>query len=379
MSRVAQKRKASKSITRSQKKRKQLMASHIAYLRGKFIGPFKRMHRVRRKNLYRRLGSEKHFELQGESVGTNVGEVGHSTCVPAEMMRSVGRAIVRRLFERVGVIISNWGVAPQLGVGYRYRIVHRTSPESSTVVVPALVAFTGSNYSDMADHLANTICALYTTGSDNVLLERAEIFYDTDTSVKEVNLRQCKLQMSVRSILTVQNSTSSKATGGSEFADDVRANPIIGRAFMTKSNTFIPISGSAEGFTNNVAIGTTGKVGDDTSSLTHPKPPLFYQNAKKTGQMLLQPGQIKKSSLKTSYKVYLNKFMRMYQRWLQDNAVVTASADVFVKQGVSKIFHFEHMVKHSGDASVTIPYELNVYIDSYIKYWTKREALRIDA
>jgi hypothetical protein len=358
-------------------------------VKGRFVGKFGRLKNKRRYDKFRSCGSTNKVEVSGNSTGTEVAEIGHSVCCPQLIMQSVGRAILRRGLEKLtGTVITDWSAnAPHNADNYYYEISYRTSIEISTITNGGYVAFGGAvgiSFTDMADVLMNAMLTLCTTGLDQILFESVNFRWGPAAAWNDqctIPLRQSLVTFSVNSHLTIQNITESHTGGTDDHTNvlDVRANPVLGRCWMTKSNTFIPVGGSTEGFTSNVADERYGQIGDITGNMTYQKPPNFYSNAKRSGQVILQPGEIKHSNLKLFKRVYFNRFMRMFKRWTAVNTSVTAAGtDTYVGVGPSKLFHFEHMVKNSGDPSVSLGYEIDVFVKSYLSYRNKREALRID-
>lgn len=363
---------------------------HQFYTMGKYAGSFSAPRNVRGRDLFRTLGSTTKVEVQASTAGADTAEIGHSVCVPQLIMQSVGRAILRRGLEKIGhQPITDWSatVGGTNSVDYTYQIIHRTDPTTSTVTSPTATNFGSSlTYSGMADELMEAILALYTTTNDHVMIEHINFSRQFGASTDPYDeftlpVRQSVVCVSVLSLMTLQNITESSSGGTDDHTQttDVRANPVIGRMFQTLSNSFIPVAGSTDGFTSNVATSRHGQLGDTTGNMSHPKPPNFYQNARRSGQVILQPGEIKKSKLSKTVKVGFNKLMRMFWRWLQVNTSVTSAAtDAYIGFGPSRMYHFEHMVKNSSDPSVTLGYELNIFVKSYLKYWKRREALRIE-
>lgn len=358
-------------------------------VRGRFVGKFRRPRNKRRYDKFRSLGSTNKVEVSGNSTGAEVAEIGHSVCVPQLIMQSAGRAILRRGLEKLtGTVITDWSAnAPHNADNYYYEISYRTSVEVGTITNGGYVAFGGAagiNFSDMADVIMNAMLALCTTTNDQLLFEGINFRWGPAGAWNDqctIPLRSSIITFAVSSHLTVQNITESHTGGTDDHTNvlDVRANPVLGRVWMTKSNTFIPVAGTTEGFTNNVADERYGQIGDVTGNMTYQKPPNFYMNAKRSGQVKIAPGEIKHSNLKLYKRTYFNRFMRMFKRWTAVNTSVTApGTDVYCGVGPSKLFHFEHMVKNSGDPSVSLGYELDVFVKSYLTYRGKREALRID-
>lgn len=356
------------------------------YTMGRYVGAVKGPRNFRGKDLFRTMGSSTKVEVQGSTVGADTAEIGHSVCVPQLIMQSVGRAIHRRLWKMLGGNITDWTVTDGdiAEANITYFITYRTDYTSATITSTTPAAFvTGDTHSQMADKVMDAILALYTTTNDNLIVE--EVVYrqasGTNLPIKKLPVRQSHVVLSVLSLMTLQNITES-ASGGTDdhtHVTDVRANPVVGRVFQSRSNSFVPVGGVADGFTANIATSRHGQIGDVTGNMTHPKAPNFYQNAARSGQVIIQPGQIKKSKLSCYKKVGFNQMMRLFRRWVIVNTAVTGVAsDVYVGFGPSRMYHFEHMVKNSGDPSVTLGYELNIFVKSYIMAHAKREALRIE-
>lgn len=356
--------------------------AHKSYFTmGKYVGRFRRLKNKRRYDPFRSLGSTYKSETSGTSTGATVAEVGHSTNAAQQIVRSVGRSILRRCIEKDEQIITDWGDTPTGGSAtYSVVLDYRADPTSAISSTTSYTFTAALSFEGMADELIAEFLKVVSNAATEQVWET--IHFTSSSWTISVPLKEARVCYSVVSVLTVQNITESgESTGENHKADDIRANPLVGRCWSVRGNTFLPVAGSGSvGYSNNIALGTSGLVGDITGNLAHPKPPNFYQNAKRSGQVMLQPGQIKKSTLSEFKNIKFNVFMHLYKNWNKFNLSVSTSFDAYMTVGKSKLFHFEHMLDLTGtDPDVTVAYEINLFVKSYMKYYRKREALRIEA
>lgn len=354
---------------------------------GGYQGSFRKQRNRVRKDMFRLHGSTLKYEFARTSSGADVCEIGHSTCVPRQVVRSFGRAIVRRAFERTGDVITTWTDVPGRGVAdYAFSWLYRTTPDSTTVTTTAPVVFTGADFAGCGDQVVNALLVLMTATVDNLVIEEFKIWegWVTDAGNPKfytLDMRSAKFTYAVTSVLTVQNLTES-ATGGTDdhtMRDDIRANPVVGRAWNASGNTLIPVDATGL-YVAEVADAYTGAIGHIVATHKHPYPPNFFSNSRVSGQVKLGPGNIKKSKISTFKRLSVNGFLRVFRRWITANTDVTiAGFNPYVAGGgSSRFFMFEHMVKHSTDPSVQIGSEVNLFVKSHLTYRTKREAARID-
>jgi hypothetical protein len=371
-------------VSRRRKSKKPRKYKYSGLVTGSYQGPFRRLKNRRRYDPFRTQGSTFKLEHQWASTGANVAEVGHSCFAPNPIFQSVGRSIIRKMFSLYSRIITDFNDFPSpASETYTYSIVNRDSVEVAALNIPGATAFSvGKSYNQMAYEIMDAILALYTTTNDHMLIEYIQ--FNGADGLRDLPLRQSTIHMKIDSVLTVQNITES-ASGGTEDhtnINDVRRNPVIGRGWFSKTNAFIPATGdgSDPGFVNNTADKANGFLGNASSTMLHPGAPNFYQNAKRSGQVILGPGRIKKSVLKKYYNTRFNAFMRIMHRFLQaETSVSSSGVSKYVGTGPSRLYHFEHMVKNASDPNVKLGCEINLFVKSYIRYFRKRECRRLDA
>jgi hypothetical protein len=353
---------------------------HYFYTRGKYRGAFNKRFKRRSKNVYLVKGSLTRIEDTFEHDGTNVAEVGHSTCVGENVIRSVGRAILRGLLEG-GLkteIITDWTANPRLNSqDYSIVIRYRTRPDDSVISATGAYAFSvASTFSTMGDQLMNEILPLYTTSQDIPVLESIEIFQTVLSQSYLMPIRQAYIRLNVSSLLRIQNLTENSATGGTD-AHDVRANPLVGRVWSGRGNMIIPHAGSG-GFTNVYATHDKGEMGEVTSVQARPHEKNFYINAKSCS-VNLAPGEIKKSFLKTTRSCSVNKMMWELKRYVARMANVGAADPAErILFGQFRMYEFEHMIKNTTDPNVKIACELDVHVMSFITWRVNRECREIN-
>jgi hypothetical protein len=350
--------------------------------RGRYVGAFKRANNKRTFNKFRTLGSTMKLEASGTSVGGTTAEIGHSTCAAQQILKSVGRAILRRLMQKEDKVVSDWTASPTAGSNaYSIYIKYRLTP-TAAISTTATHTFTAAlSYEGMADELIAEFLKLILNAST----EHVFVSIDLQDAAENYTLplKEARIHYSVVSLLSLQNITKSD-TGGTEDHTsmlDIRNNPLVGRVFYTSGNTFLPSGGEGSvGYTGNIALSTNGRLGDMASTMVHPKGPNFYLNAPRSGSVMLQPGEIKKSVLKDVKNVSFNYFMFLYRNWNKNNLAVTTAFDSHMRVGKSRMFHFEHQLDIAGDdPDVTVAYEINLFVNSYLSYKRNREALRIEA
>lgn len=352
------------------------------YTVGRMGGKFSKRFRKRRINKFLSYGSLVRDEVELLHQGTHVAEVGHSTCAPKHIIRSVGRSLLRCVIQ--GGLkhenITDWEATPKwTSQNYVMVIRYRTSPDSATVSASPAHTFTvGLTLLQMADELMDQFLALYTTTQDVPVMESLEFGVNGSGSTEtfELPLRQSKICLKITSILRVQNITEANATGGSDI-HDVRANPLVGRAWYASGNGIYPHAGTG-GFTDVIADETKGLLGTATSPQVRVHHKNFYANAKSSAVMLA-PGSIKKSVISDYQQCSLNTLMYKLRRYIARKATVAAADPVTrVAFGRSKMFEFEHIVKNPTDGICVIGCEIDLHVSSYLKWYRKRECREIN-
>lgn len=351
------------------------------YTTGKYQGRIRRLGR-KRVNVYEKYGSSQHNEKVVNADGANCAVLGHSSCLFSRQMDALGRALLRVLLSQCQEFIYDWTAnAAHDDNEYEYRIEYNTDPLIGTVTTASGNLQVGGapaaiTYIVLARQLINKFYAIVTTANDNIRWQKLQLIVNPSGGItwnKEIDLTQSKFRLSCVSVMTLQNITPS-ATGVND-SHDVRANPIICRVYQTRSNSFIE---KDKGGALTVSDYGSGEIPGGTSSLTHIHEPTFYSNAKKVGGFILEPGAIKKSTLKTKGTFRFNHFMGLLKRYLAVNTTVDGTQTAaHVYFGVSRLFEFEHMNKSSSDPNVSVTGEINCFTSGYIRYRINRSSNRI--
>lgn len=359
-------------------KRPVFMSGGRRYMTTGYLNKFKGVKR-HGKNIYELRGSSYHAEVKIPSDGADGIVVGHSTAIFAHLMKSLGRALLRPLLSNCREYIKDWESnaalnADQYQVTIKYNTDRLVGGVSSSVSV--LGGAAPATYFDLASSLADRFMGLVTTSNDLPRFQSIHLeLLSGITWEYEIDLTMTDICLSVVSLLTLQNLTESAT--GVHSTDDVRANPLIGRVYFSKSNAFIEKDEGGSITTNN--FGDGGMAGGAAQTLTHLHEPSFYSNVSQTGKVMLGPGEIKKSTLTTRGQYRFNRLMSVLKRYLAVNANVTTAVAAFCPFGVSKLYEFEHVNKSTSDPSVAVDGEINYFISSYCKYKVDRSTKRINA
>jgi len=179
-----------------------------------------------------------------------------------------------------------------------------------------------------------------------------------------------------KSELKIQNRT--KATGGSEDAENVNNNPLQGRTYIfkgvpkPKANGYI-VGGANSGtfgferllFNNAISVFGGNSGGMDPNFKEPPSPKLFW-NCFKAGKIRLDPGQIKSFIVTERHSGNILKLLKKFRLQLDAGGLVTTYS-AFKTQMVA----LEDVINANAAETISVQYELERTLG--VKCWNKQK------
>lgn len=285
--------------------------------------------------------------------------VGHTTVFRESLLRSAFLALFRALFMKAGVsfgsiedrIGSTGTSTPAYQVYMQYRVA------DGDALSPIFFNVNNDNsLKFVAESAEGYWLSAYQTAmqgaTQRVQLTLFDVSLNTLTPTATQTTRQFRLvvdqlmlNVSCKSSMTVQNRTTA-ATGTADESNmlDVANNPLRGKVYETSSNGF-KIRADFDGNGYNPLYGepTIGLISKDnslgteiTNQLRSPPYPQAFVGRVKAQSIVLAPGEIRKSYLKSSFRLPFNTMLKKMGPLFQTYGVAGEALQVYI--GKSRMF-----------------------------------------
>lgn len=333
-------------------------------------------------------------ERRGVQTDSQCVYVGHSIA-SFQVGIDVCRAIVRALWKKAGVDISDFALAVPMSATNSYTLsfsylkdVTSTGSWSSQPITITL----GTSFAQLAQNLYDNFVVLMTDASPTVegpwqalKIYEFNLSNGVGSAYEQIMARIPASAMTVeidfKSLLTVQNHTLAAAGADvqDELTTNIENNPLKGKLYksMKMSNgltcKFKP-NATTTGFRNMIADIETGMILESGASLGHSmyyKPPdPFYFNSTKAVNINLAPGAIKTDTIKFKRTITLDRFFQLFGNamWRRTNQVAPFN-QTWVPFGLAHVVGCEKALDSgSSEANIRVAYELEQHYRVKINY-----------
>jgi len=184
-----------------------------------------------------------------------------------------------------------------------------------------------------------------------------------------INLIGARFHWDVKSSLKLQNRSTNVLTDNE--AVDVNNCPLYGKSYMGKGtgSRYVTPYGSSNTMDTPPTIATTygliqkGSFATSADGISEPPLGEMFTDAKRTGKVLINPGDIKTSVLTHRSSCTLDELWR--QLLISYNP--TSAAYKYRRLGVFRFMCLEKMINASaGEAGIEIAYEMNIRYGGYV-------------
>jgi len=377
-------------------------AKKTAGIRGRYAGKFKRTRQVSKKtNPFIAKGFEHTAEINGQVSDPNCVYVGHSTLSGFQTMEVICQALLRKLFEKAGVIITGikqpipgydspssqgWKIVirrtdKQAGSNqdFEYAIAGQKSiydligsvAEGVTPVFPNMLAVindfaTGANSGSSLNTLVPTLLMLYREESNTTAFWQMQC---------ALNLENEKVHLSSTSTIKIQN-RSLDATG-STSTETVSSNPLSGKLYHFSSGiprAKIPGVTILENMYDAYGVLTARATSLSlvADGFKEPPNPKFFWNCASSSGIKLDPGSMKQDSIHFQRSGYLLKVLKSLFIGVGAGGVNARAVNL---SGKSALVALEDMINVSATADITIAYEVNRKFGAYLTTNAQKSAV----
>jgi hypothetical protein len=347
---------------------------------GVYAGKFKRPMKAKMspEKMALRSGFHRSNEMYGRIEDPHAVYLTHSTFVPDLIAESLAGNFIRKILKKAGIDISNRDeqvpfFSNDNSDGFKLEYVTIdpiTGAEtlfkqeipifrSLTIITQDFTAFTG--------HLSNYLKATVATEPHALLL------YSSDRNGIDTNwrlaaslyLREQVVSTHVQSSLKVQNRTAGDtAVAGDKDTDRVDNQPLKGKLYDFKHGNPRLKYIRAEIATlttvrlNGIQLIRAAELGNQYENMPSNE---IWNNCSKTANQMMQPGQIKKTTISYNYKGKLINFLNKYR------ADTTNANHAGSSYGRCQLLMLEEKLRTVGTNPVTIQYEREIKVGTYSK------------
>lgn len=343
----------------------------------------RRFARVKRQlsSKYEKYGFIEHVETGNVQNSNNCVYVGHSFGW-RKLMCAVAGGIIRKLAAKAGYSLRSMLDKVQenenvtftqspMNLNFSYK-----SDSKLVQVVNNISIVADARWMDVVDALLSAWYNIVIAGAEDLILLR--VWISGKDGVGDIlQFKQASMDLDgllidlyCTSEMTIQNRTLAR-TGTADESNmlDVANNPVAGKCYfgsgngaqMRVDNNTAPKAESFIGdqFTGriffNPDLGGGTNTDETRAVLNRPPTKAAFTNVSKVGGAMLRPGEMKKSKIALSRKMYLHTFINHMFKNLDDG--VTAH---FCSVGSFKIFAFEKQCNTGVDEpSISVGYEIN--------------------
>lgn len=360
-----------------------------SYLPGHYSGKFKKASKggmMKKITKYARSGFVTTQEITGSINDNDCVYMGHSAIDPDKSVLIIIQSLMRKLMKKgYGYNVTNVGEyfpADIVGTDTRFRLVKKNLLTGAEIIVQ----HSGLSIESVAPLFLNDFID-YSNGGPTDSLEsvldlvKFEVYardaIDATIGNSEYRLRaQINLKNEVvhffsKSEMKIQN--RSKAADGSADAENIAANPLVGRLYEMKGGVprarvfdvsileKIRVNGvllvrSAE-FTPGVTGTVTG------STMKEPPIPKVFQNCSKSAKVRLEPGAIKTHYCNVTYSKPLLYFLKKIH---VHNSTTSGGLQTTYTIGKFALFALEDVINVNVNSKIECAYEINRQFGAYL-------------
>jgi len=332
------------------------------------------------------IGCGKTLENYGKAQGTEIVWIGATTLNINELSAVVSKAILRKLYAKAGIHITNSEVilnslvtfsGTQIPSGAGFKVLRKTVDNTgatalnwyNTVATETLTSVASN--CGLQQEIVDVATAVVASWTNCIELWQIDNTASTDEGrrVATLNLNNELIHYSSKVKLVVQNRTKG-ATGTSDALDIIDAQPLKGRMYyFRKGNPIVrEMPGTtAPPNTNSIMSRWTGDTivlySDTTTGydgqLKNPPPPSFFQNCSKSSYITLEPGDLKDVNLKNETVQYYSDFLRSL------NWITAGTGFRRQKAGDSILIALEERLNSGSANPIIVNYEAETSILAY--------------
>jgi len=366
-----------------------------AFTSGPYTGSFKRPKKVTKtiEQLCQSSGYHRTLEVHGAVNDPNCVFITHSTNHINEIGYTITYALLRKILTKAGFKVTNQfnaisvtgaatGVDPaQDTTGLRF-VYTVKNPVLGNTNVTAYDTVGAQSFTDLciASSFMSAPIIEYLRRQANDVPYKLAVYIKDEAIASywrlgaEMFLEDCDIQLFTSSVITLQNRTlSANATGDTYDIDRVDNQPIKGMIYNFKhGEPRVRNQGSPPGgalwnnsrFNRMTDFGVTLDRGAEFIGGGEPFTPKYFQNIEKAIPVLMQPGEMKKTTL---FHKFSGKLKTVFKNIRVDFYDVGTAYCAGVS-GRSQMLCFEETMRTASSNKITVSYERELKVGCIIKH-----------
>lgn len=342
-----------------------------------------------KKSLY---GTNRTLEAGKVQTGTDCVWVGHHTAPRRTLLRQAFLSLIYTFFHRskkisegaaenspirglqsAGTPLPLWKLGIQYKMGETGAILTETQADLQNKTLAQITDWFMENARPW-----NNVSSSYDAEFLEFTLIQSPDGVGQDINLYVLNVRDCKIDMFVKSTMKIQN-RSKAAAAGADIQDDmdqVDNVPIHGKSYSGKGNSLIAKRSANESGTNPDLNGDQDWgviLGSETeNSRKEPPQPSEFRNVKYSGKIHLDPGFIKTSVLTSKFKMYFNTFFKKCQKVDTQDLINGVLHGTFAKtMGKFRVFAAEKMIDTGAAEVISVAFETNTEVSAKVTVHSK--------
>lgn len=384
-----------KGPLRIQQKRNNFRGTRLKQSDAKYVGPFRKPTKrgANRDLSYQRYGVITQRELSGRVTDSTCLYIGHSSVSQRDLTQNLLGAMIRHLLRKVGCEVVNMEQPIRSSDTSRKLFQFNIYDEPTGVIVTLasqeLNSAISKNLQELSGVFRTALESVVCGDNYEQAYPHSIVIYEKTASADDwkqsasIMFSQINVQAKSRSVLKIQNQTVFGTEAGpgdpeGDETDDVNNQPIKGKVYEINS-------GSPKWKTSKTSVGNTSdsvaqnggfaidedygtvlkrvsQVAQYNNALKDPPHPKELGASKATG-VLIQPGQIKSSTLYYSMSMDCLKFLKML------NPNTTIPSETRTLMGKCRLYALEKMINWGANYISTV-YETE--IETQVKFTFKK-------
>jgi len=378
--------------TRTQGTPRTRARANARHVTSNYQGKFKKAKR-NKSDPFVKNGFKHVTEVTGLVTDPDCCYIGHSTCPSYTMIEMACQALLRKLFEKAGLVINALAdpllhTSTNTTAGWLIRVntvdletgAATAIADYPTAIGDSIARIVGQDNAGLGPAWPALLTYFQQYGAMNTLPTAINIneplnmiLYNNVgdgapiyVQVAQLNLREENIVCSVVSEIKIQNRSVSAT--GNEDAESVSNNPLryvkylfdgIPRHRDKQTSLKLPPT--------KTGVITIGSVNSGNNYMREPPSPKLFWNCKKSISGVLQPGAIKSDKLTFYKSMKLLKFLKYHAVYQSDDRDPGPGFKFLSKElkGPFGLFAFEDMINLNAAQRIAVAYEVNRSIGVY--------------
>lgn len=361
-------------------KRKRGKMSRTGNMSGRYIGKFKKAKRVRKtrkRTRFMNKGVVIKLEDGGIQQDAQCVYVGVHNSPNKQLHQAMWYCVTKCLYKKYGIEIESWTqTLGGLNFEHKIRLGYRRAGTSALQSI-VTAGFDGADsYNTVATAVANLVETSGLTKDDYFdyafLTSQDTIAGGSDVIVSRIDMAHFSLEWKNYGLITVQNRTNAGTSTGAANIDEnensVTNNPLVGKLYNVKNLNQLRPNFATKTIADEMLANTDrGYLSFSSNDAEYNKPPkgIQFENVKSSSRIMLQPGEIKKYTVRTKKYVKFNTFWTHFAEDLYTDDSPFHFGDMVV-MGFEKLLD-----SRNDEQSIEVGFETNITINCGYKYKPK--------